>query len=122
MHFTIIKENGIAIALVSSDSLVLCDIHCALDLLATAQYQMGCSHIAISKHLVTEKFFTLRTGLAGEILQKFITYQTKIAIYGDFSTYTSKPLHDFIYESNKGNHIFFVDTQQQAISKLATAL
>lgn len=53
-------------------------------------------------------FFILRTQLAGEILQKFINYQAKLAIYGDYTKYTSKPLKDFIYESNKGNDFFFV--------------
>lgn len=37
------------------------------------------------------------------------------------SKYTSKPLHDFIYECNKGNDIFFVDNLNQAIEKLALA-
>ena len=32
----------------------------------------------------------------------------KLAIIGDFSGYTSKPLRDFIYESNNGNQVFFV--------------
>ncbi|MCI8308633.1 MAG: DUF4180 domain-containing protein [Clostridia bacterium] len=38
-------------------------------------------------------------GLAGEILQKLINYQTKFVIYRDYSKYTSKPLKNFIYES-----------------------
>lgn len=35
--------------------------------------------------------------IENEVLQKFINYQTKIAIIGDFSGYTSKSLKDFIY-------------------------
>ncbi len=41
--------------------------------------------------------------------------------FGDFSRYTSKPLRDFIYESNNGSHIFFVSTEDDAIEKLAGA-
>ena len=51
-------------------------------------------------------------------MQKFINYQIKFAIYGDFSKYTSKPLKDFIYESNHGKDIFFVENKEQAIDKL----
>jgi len=30
----------------------------------------------------------------------------------------SKPLKDFIYERNKGRHVFFVATENEAIAKL----
>lgn len=42
-------------------------------------------------------------------------------IYGDYSHYTSKPLKDFIYESNHGKDFFFVATKEEAIQKLAQA-
>ncbi|MBQ7410923.1 MAG: DUF4180 domain-containing protein [Clostridia bacterium] len=32
--------------------------------------------------------------------------------------YTSKPLKDFIYESNNGKDIFFVKDENEAINKL----
>jgi len=41
----------------------------------------------------------------------------KVAICGDYSSYTSKSLMDFIYESNKGNNIFFLDNEKEAIEK-----
>lgn len=72
----------------------------------------------ISKQLIAEDFFVLSTGFAGEVLQKFVNYDGRIAIYGDYSHYTSKPLKDFIYESNKGKDIFFVATKDEAIDKL----
>jgi hypothetical protein len=34
---------------------------------------------------------------------------------------TSKPLHDFIYECNKGKDIFFVDNLDQAVERLTLA-
>ena len=59
-----------------------------------------------------------QSGLAGEILQKFVNYQVKMAVYGDFSRYTSKPLRDFIYESNQGEHFWFVPTREEALRRL----
>lgn len=47
-----------------------------------------------------------------------MNYGGKIAIYGDYSHYTSKPLKDFIYESNKGKDVFFVATKEEAIQKI----
>ena len=50
-----------------------------------------------------------------------MNYRVKMAVCGDYSRYTSKPLHDFIYESNQGNNFFFVATKEEAAEKLANA-
>ena len=96
------------VAVVTGEEKVITDAQSALDLIMTARYETGTNLIAVDKEAITEDFFVLSRGLAGEVLQKFINYQAKIAIFGDFSQYTSKPLKDFIYESNKGQDIFFV--------------
>lgn len=82
------------------------------------KYDAGTKNIVIDKKLIAEDFFILSTGLAGEILQKYTNYGGRIAIYGDYSRYTGKPLKDFIYESNKGKSIFFVSTKEEAINML----
>ncbi len=113
---TIQAENGVAT--VHSDEPVITDTQSALDLMATVKYETGCDCIAVPKSAVAEGFFVLSTGIAGEILQKFVNYRVKLAIIGDFSHYTSKPLRDFIYESNKGSHVFFVENMEEAVAKL----
>lgn len=119
MEITTIKENNIEIAVVSSSEILITDVQSALDFMATIKYEAGCNRIILNKSAICEDFFHLRTRLAGEILQKFINYHVKIAIVGDFSVYTSKSLKDFIYESNKGNDIFFLSNEKQAIEKLS---
>ncbi|KRB42526.1 MAG: DUF4180 domain-containing protein [Pseudomonadota bacterium] len=54
-------------------------------------------------------FLKLSSGLAGEVLQKFVNYGLKIAILGDVSAASaaSGPLRDFIYESNRGKSVWF---------------
>ena len=84
----------------------------------TIKYETNCNKIALNKSAILEDFFILSKGLAGEILQKFINYQIKFAIYGDYSKYTSKLLKDFIYESNQGKDIFFVESEDEAIRML----
>ena len=91
----------------------------ALDFIATVGFETGCNRIILNKSAICNDFFDLSTRLAGEILQKFINYNIKIAIVGDFSVYTSKSLKDFIYESNKGKDIFFLPNEKQAIEKLS---
>lgn len=118
MSFEVSNKNGVDYAVVVSDGRVIYDEQSALDLLIDAKYNAGTKNIIIDKKLITEDFFVLSTGLAGAILQKFINYGGRIAIYGDFTEYTSKPLKDFIYESNKGKDVFFVATKEEAIAKL----
>ena len=84
----------------------------------SAKYEAGTKNVVIDKKLVVEDFFILSTGLAGEILQKYINYGGRIAIYGDYSRYTSKPLKNFIYESNKGKDAFFVSDEDEAVDML----
>lgn len=115
VEFKKTEKNGIVCAVVVADTPVITDAQTALDLLMTAKYDIGTKNIVIDKKLIAEDFFILSTGLAGEILQKFINYGGRIAIYGDYSRYTSKPLKDFIYESNKGKDVFFVSTEEEAI-------
>lgn len=122
MSFETATRNNVAIALVTDgEDVVIRDVPSALDLLMAARYEADADRIAIAKDRVADDFFILSTGMAGEILQKFVNYHGKIAIYGDYSRYTSKPLHDFIYESNQGRDFFFVATQEEALEKLATA-
>ncbi|CAH2465958.1 MULTISPECIES: DUF4180 domain-containing protein [Bacillus] len=120
MELEKIVTGGINIAVVRNDTLVISDVQSALDLLATVQYEVDSKRIIIHKSLISESFFDLKTRLAGDILQKFINYRVKIAIVGDFSMYTSKSLKDFIFECNKGNDIFYLATEQQAIEKLSS--
>ena len=121
MKIETITENGVLIALAEGpEKLITCPQE-ALDLAMTVKYETGSQRIALPKKLVAEEFFILSSGMAGEILQKYINYQFKLAIWGDFSRYTSKPLHDFIYESNQGKDFFFVATQEEAVSRLAQA-
>lgn len=114
-----IETGGVVCALVQSDGPVIVDPQSALDILMRAKYETGTKNIVIDKALIAEEFFVLSSGLAGEILQKYINYGGRIAIYGDFSHYTSKPLKDFIYESNQGRDVFFAATQEEAIAMLA---
>lgn len=119
MNLTGIEENGVLCLLVESDEPVITDAQSAIDLLMSAQYDGGSKDIVIPKQLIAEDFFVLSTGLAGEVLQKYVNYGGRMAIYGDYSRYTSKPLKDFMYESNKGRDFFFVSTRDEAVAALA---
>lgn len=105
-------------ALVCGEEILITDGTSAIELLASARYETGCSAVILRKEQLVEDFFRLSSGIAGEVLQKFVNYQMRLAIVGDFSHYTSKPLRDFIYESNNGKQVGFWPTVEAALEWL----
>lgn len=122
MTIETLLRQGKKIAVLSSAELAITDVQSALDLIMTVRYETGAEGIVINKEALTEKFFVLSSGFAGEILQKFVNYRVKFAVYGNFTGYTSKPLKDFIYESNQGKDVFFADTKEKALEWLTDNL
>jgi hypothetical protein len=110
--------NNTKIAELTAKETIINKIEDGYDLLGNLYYQ-GFDRIIIDQKNIIPDFFDLKNGIAGEILQKFSTYRVRLAIVGDFSKYESKSLNDFIYESNKGRHINFVDSAAAAIKILS---
>jgi hypothetical protein len=117
MEMRIHHIGGKTIAEIISEGVLVNTVQDALDIMADASYQGATNMILHEKNLVPD-FFDLKTGLAGEILQKFSNYHMRLAIVGDFVKYQSKSLHAFITESNRGNRVFFVPDVQTAKKKL----
>jgi hypothetical protein len=86
-----------------------------LDLMVSARYECGCDTILLRKENLDEGFIDLKTGLAGEILQKISNYGFKLAVIGDFGRYKSKSLRDFLYESNKAGRVMFVSDLKELL-------
>ncbi|HFK5543171.1 TPA: DUF4180 domain-containing protein [Elizabethkingia anophelis] len=105
--------NGIKVAELSSDKVLIQQIKDGLDLLADLYY-LGFDKIIIGEQNIVPDFFDLKNKMAGEILQKFSNYKMKLTIVGSFS-YESKSLKDFIYECNKGKLVNFVNTLSEAL-------
>jgi hypothetical protein len=118
MNITTKTHNGKPCAIARGEAAEIHTVQDALDLIAAAHYENGCERLALGKELLDEAFFELRSGLAGAMLQKFVQYQMKLAIVGDFSRYDSKALKDFIYESNQGTHVFFAASEEEALARL----
>lgn len=121
MNIETVQKDNLSVAVVTACEPVITDTQSALDLAMSVKYETGSTSIAINKEAITDDFFVLSTCLAGEILQKFTNYGIRLAIFGDFSKYTSKPLKDFIYESNKGKSFYFQPDRDSAIEKLCGA-
>jgi hypothetical protein len=102
------------IAEVLSESIIISTVEDALNLMADLYYQ-NYDTIILHEATIAPTFFDLKTGIAGEILQKFSNYRMRLAIVGNFATYNSKSLNDFIFESNKNKQINFVGSIEEAL-------
>ena len=70
----------------------------------------GASWVAVDESRVAPAFFDLKSGIAGDVLQKFVNYRMKLAILGDISRYTdqSESLKALVRESNRGRDVAFL--------------
>src|SRR5690554_4558058 len=111
------KINDTEVAEIISEEIIIHNVDDAMNLLGYVYFQ-GFDKMIIHQRNLTADFFDLKNKMAGEILQKFSNYRIRLAIVGDFSTFSSKSLNDFIYESNKRKHINFINSVNEALSVL----
>jgi len=116
MKIKYLEQNGNVIAVLEEG--VIATVQDALDLIATASYQ-GASAVVMPMERLSPNFFSLKTGFAGEMLQKFVNYDMRAAIIGDFSGFESENLKAFMRESNRGRHVLFAPTMEEAVRELA---
>lgn len=92
----------------------------ASDLVGTA-WSHQANLIAVPAGRLDPEFFNLRSGIAGEITQKLVNYRLRLAVVGDISVQVAKSnaLRDFVWESNIGEHVWFVDDEAALNEKLA---
>lgn len=116
MEFHGIGNTGIAE--VATNQIVINQVEDGVDLIGNIYYQ-GFDKVILYKENFSSDFFDLKTGMAGEILQKFSNYRVRLAVVGDFSAYTNKSLQDFIRESNTGKLVNFLSSKEEAIDRLS---
>ena len=110
--------NHSQIAEIISDEILIENEQDGLDVMGNIYYQ-GFDTIILHKKNLSTEFFNLKNGMAGEILQKFSNYRIRLLIIGDFSVFDSQSLKDFIYESNLGKQVNFLNSISEALEKLA---
>jgi Domain of unknown function (DUF4180) len=92
----------------------------ASDLVGTA-WSHRANLIVVPVERLDPEFFRLSTGIAGEITQKLVNYRLRLAVIGDISTYLAKStaLRDFVWESNLGDQIWFLEDESALETRLA---
>jgi hypothetical protein len=68
---------------------------------------------------VDERFFTLSTRVAGEVVRKFQAYRIRLVVVGDLGPYlTSDAFRAFVHEINKGNDIWLLADEAELDERL----
>ena len=93
----------------------------------SALVQLGFDHhahwLVVPVERLGPDFFNLSTRIAGEVIQKLVNYRFKLAVVGDVSGFVagSNALRDFVVESNRGQHVWFVADLAALEARLGTA-
>ncbi|MBB5868981.1 hypothetical protein F4553_002360 [Allocatelliglobosispora scoriae] len=116
----LVHRHGVPTLICAVDGPELRDERDAVDVIGTA-FQHEAELVVIPVERLAEDFFTLSTGVAGGIAQKFVNYHLRLAIVGDISAFTtvSTALRDFVYETNRGRQLWFCPTEDDLDERLA---
>jgi hypothetical protein len=112
---------GDATALVCSAEGPALDVAGATDLVGEA-LSCGAEWVCIPASRLDPTFFRLRTGVAGEIAQKFANYRLRVAIVGDIgaAVAASSAFRDYVTETNRGRDLWFVPTAAEFVKRLTS--
>lgn len=115
----VVERRGVPILVCAEDGPPIATAQDALDVMVGAFSRADV--VAVPAARLDERFFTLRTGLAGEVMQKFVNYRMRLAVVGDISAYVaaSTALRDLVVESNRGGHVWFVADLDELDTHLA---
>jgi hypothetical protein len=113
-------RHGSTVLVLPADGPAIAGGQDVLDLIGDA-YGHQADLLAVPVGRLDPGFFRLSTGIAGEVLQKFVNYQLRLAVVGDLSPQLaeSSALRAFVHESNNGRHVWFVEDLDELDAKLA---
>jgi Domain of unknown function (DUF4180) len=120
MSDTVSTRHGTRVLLCTPDGPALASEQDTADLLGVA-FSLQADLIAVPLQRLDERFFTLRTGVAGAIVGKIATYRRRLAVIGDISAHlaASESLRDFVAETNRGRQVWFVADLAELDARLA---
>ncbi|WP_433331603.1 DUF4180 domain-containing protein [Spirillospora sp. CA-294931] len=101
------ERAGVSVLVCDPDGPRVASTQDALDLIGAS---FGTELVAVPVDRLDERFFTLSTRVAGEIMQKFVNYRVRLAVVGDISAHlaASSALRALVRESNAAGHVWFV--------------
>lgn len=101
--------DGTSVVLMPAEGKKLRTARDATDAMSEA-FAQSAQWLAIPVSRLDEDFFRLRTGVAGEIVQKFVQFRVRVVFFGDISQHiaASDSFRDFVREANRGRDFWFM--------------
>ena len=92
----------------------------AMDLIATTFAPDGADTIVVPVERLDPDFFRLSSGVAGEVVQKFVNYRRRLVILGDVSTHVqrSDAFRDWVREVHRGRDVVFVADEAELARRI----
>lgn len=116
---TISELAGVRVLTHAPDGVTLASEADALDLIGEA---MGAEAdvVVVPADRVADAFYTLGSGIAGQVVLKFAGYRVRLVVVGDLTERiaASESFRAFVYEINKGKDIWFLADQQELATRL----
>jgi pyruvate/2-oxoacid:ferredoxin oxidoreductase alpha subunit len=108
MDDAVVELQGVPVLVCAEDGEPIASTQDALDVIGAAFSRADV--VAVPVRRLDDQFFALRTGLAGEVMQKFTNYRLRLVVVGDISALVadSPALRDLVFESNRGRQVWFV--------------
>ncbi|MEO3824219.1 DUF4180 domain-containing protein [Actinomadura sp. B10D3] len=102
------EREGVQVLMCDPDGPPVATARDALDLIGASF--LGAEVVAVPVARLDERFFSLGTRVAGEIMQKFANYRLRLAVVGDISAHVaaSPALRALVHESGTAGHVWFV--------------
>ena len=113
MNYTIVERNDKSYIEYASLEAPIHNEQDTLDLIA-ACFENNTNLIMIHMDALADDFFKLRTGLAGNLLQKFMNYHIKAAVVITDDQKVKGKFKELLAESNKGNSFRVFDNREAA--------
>ena len=114
---TIHEKNNITFAECESAEKLISSEQDAVDLIGLCGYHQT-NNLLIYAQNVVERFFELKSKLAGEVLQKCMNYYMRVAMVLPSDIEHNKRFREMVLETNKGNHFRLFESRAQAVEWL----
>jgi hypothetical protein len=109
MDATVTTLHGIPTLILPEDGPAVGTQLDAGDLVGAAM-EHGADLLVVPAGRIAAEFWTLRSGVAGELLQKLVNYRLRLAVVGDITApvEASTALRDLVRESNRRRDAWFL--------------
>jgi hypothetical protein len=90
------------------------EIRSLIDISDAIGLSLGTGGLIITERELAPEFFELRSGLAGEVLQKFTNYKVRLAIVLPTPEVYGERFNELVYEHRSHGLIRFVKSEEEA--------